>query len=56
MNYKKLVNPNVKVVQRVNECDERNIKINSFYLEASECANVVIFVSSWLESIYLEWV
>ena len=56
INYKKLVNPNVKVVQRVNECDERKNTsgINSFYLEASECANVVIFVSSWLESIYLD--
>ena len=55
INYKKLVNPNVKVVQRVNECDERKntTGINSFYLEASDCANIVVFVSSWLESIYL---
>ena len=56
INYKKFVNPNVKVVQRINECDERKNTsgINNFYLEASESANIVVFVSSWLESIYLK--
>ena len=55
-NYKKYVNPNVTVVQRINECDERKGTnfINQYYLEASKCADHVIFVSEWLRSIYLD--
>ena len=43
--YKKYVNPNVTVVQRINECDERkNTKnINKFYLDADESADHVVF-------------
>lgn len=53
--YKELVNPNVAVVQRINECDERKFtkNINQFYLEASHCADHIVFVSSWLRNIYL---
>jgi len=52
--YKKFVNPNVTVIQRINECDERKGTdfINEFYLQASECADHVIFVSNWLKDIY----
>lgn len=52
--YKKYVNKNVTVVQRINECDERKNTdyINEFYLEASKIAQKVVFVSSWLEGIY----
>lgn len=55
-NYKKYVNPNVSVIQRINECDERKGTnfINKFYLEASECADHVIFVSHWLRNIYID--
>lgn len=55
LQYKKFVNPHVKVVQRINECDERKNTdgINRFYLEASDSADTVVFVSRWLESIYL---
>ena len=44
------------VVQRINECDERKGTdfINKFYLEASKCADHVIFVSKWLEKIYTD--
>jgi len=54
--YIDLVNPNAIVVQRINECDERKGTkgINNLYLEASEIANKVVFVSEWLRSIYLE--
>ena len=54
--YKKFVNPNVNVVQRINECDERKNTsgINQFYLNASNCADKVVFVSSWLESIFID--
>ena len=53
--YKKLVNPNVVVIQRINECDERKGTnyINKYYLDASDCADHVIFVSNWLKNIYI---
>lgn len=53
--YKKYVNPNVVVVQRINECDERKDTdyINNFYLNSTKCADHVVFVSSWLREIYL---
>ncbi len=53
--YKEHVNKNVKVIQRINECDERKDteNINKFYLEASNSADHVVFVSSWLEEIYI---
>lgn len=54
--YKKYINPNSIVVQRINECDERKNtnNINKFYLNASNVANHIVFVSSWLRSIYLK--
>ncbi len=53
--YKKFVNPNVSVVQRINECDERKNteNINNFYLDASKVADHVVFVSTWLRNIYI---
>ena len=53
--YKKFVNPNVVVIQRINECDERKGTdyINKYYLDASECADHVVFVSNWLKQIYV---
>ena len=52
--YKKYINPNSIVVQRINECDERKNtnNINKFYLNASNVANHVVFVSTWLRNIY----
>ena len=56
LKYKKYVNRNSIVVQRINECDERKGTdfINQFYLNASNCADHVVFVSSWLKDIYLK--
>lgn len=56
IDYKKYINPRVRVVQRINECDERKGTnfINKFYLDASSCADHVVFVSSWLRNIYLD--
>ena len=53
--YKRYVNENVSVVQRINECDERKNTsgTNQIYLEASNTADHVIFVSSWLRDLYL---
>ena len=44
--YKKYVNKNVAVVQRINECDERKNTsgTNEIYLTASKTADHVIFV------------
>jgi glycosyltransferase involved in cell wall biosynthesis len=52
--YKKFINPNVVVIQRINECDERKGTnyINKYYLNASDCADHIIFVSNWLKNIY----
>ena len=54
--YKRHINKNVKVVQRINECDERKNtkKINKLYLKSSEVADHVVFVSEWLRKIYLD--
>lgn len=53
--YKKYINSNVAVVQRINECDERKNTegTNKIYLEASDTADHVIFVSSWLRDLYI---
>lgn len=55
--YKRFVNPNVVVIQRINECDERKGTdyINQYYLDASDCADHVIFVSNWLKNIYIDF-
>ncbi|MDA9645438.1 glycosyltransferase [Candidatus Actinomarina] len=55
LKYKKYVNPKVVVIQRINECDERKGTdfINQYYLNASECADHVIFVSKWLKNIFI---
>ena len=53
--YKKYVKNDTVVVQRINECDERKgtNNINAFYLKASNVADHVVFVSSWLKNIYI---
>ncbi len=54
--YKEFVNANTVVVQRINECDERKgtENINSLYLDASNLSDHIVFVSSWLQDIYLK--
>ena len=56
LKYKKYVNRNSIVVQRINECDERkNTKgVNKLYLSSTEIADSVVFVSNWLQDIYLQ--
>ena len=53
--FKKLVNPNVKVVHRVNECDQRKntFGVNKYYLSANKAADHTVFVSKWLKNIYI---
>ena len=54
--YIKHINPKTVVVQRINECDERKntTNINQFYLNASDVADHVVFVSEWLREIYIK--
>ena len=54
--YRKMVNPNVVVIQRINECDERKDtnNINNFYLDSSHYVDHVVFVSKWLRNIYVD--
>ena len=50
----KICQPKCICSQRINECDERkNTDINDFYLEASQVADHVVFVSKWLQDIYI---
>ena len=53
-NYKKFINPNVKIIHRINECDERkNTKtVNKEILYCNSIADSTVFVSKWLKKIY----
>ena len=48
-----MVNPNVVVIQRINECDERKDtnNINNFIFDSSHYVDHVVFVSKWLKYI-----
>ena len=52
--YKKLVNPNVMVIHRINECDER--KNTNYMNKLLKRANIVsdntVFESQWLKKIH----
>ena len=54
--YKKLVNPNVKVVHRINECDQRKNTsgLNQYYIKSNKVADHTVFVSEWLKKIYID--
>ena len=53
-NYKRFINPNVKIIHRINECDERkNTKyVNEEILNCNSIANTTVFVSNWLKKLY----
>lgn len=55
INYLKYVNTNTVVVHRFNECDERKntTGLNNFMIKANDCSDLNIFVSQWLQQIYL---
>ena len=52
--YKKYINPNVKIVHRVNECDERKNtnNVNKEIIHCNSIADSTIFVSNWLMNLY----
>tara|TARA_Y100000389_G_scaffold152311_1_gene152256 strand:+ start:1367 stop:2404 length:1038 start_codon:yes stop_codon:yes gene_type:complete len=53
-NYKKYINPNVKVIHRINECDERKNTnfVNDEIMKCNEIADSTVFVSNWLKNLY----
>ena len=53
--YQDFVNPNVVVVHRINECDERKKTnfVNEYLVEANKVADYTIFVSSWLKNLFV---
>jgi len=52
--YKSLVNKNVKLVHRINECDERKNTnyVNKKMMKVSKFSDFTIFVSSWISDLY----
>lgn len=52
--YKLLVNKNVKIVHRINECDERKNTnyVNKKMMKVSSLSDFTIFVSSWISDLY----
>ena len=53
--YISKVNKKTRVVQRINECDERKIRrCKQTVLSSTEVADSVVFVSNWLQEIYLQ--
>lgn len=53
--YLRFRNPAALVVHRINECDERKGTdyVNKFLIEANRCADHTIFISTWLEKLFL---
>jgi len=52
--YKTFINKNVKIVHRINECDERKNTsyVNKKMKKVSKYADFTVFVSSWLSDLY----
>ena len=55
--YKRFVNKNVKIVHRINECDERKGTkyVNEKMTDISKSSDYTVFVSYWLESLYINF-
>lgn len=54
--YKKK-NPNVKIIHRINENDmkrEKSIHIEPLLIETMKIADIVVFVSKWMQNYYIE--
>lgn len=54
--YLKHVNPRAIVVHRINECDERKgtSGVNARLMKANRCADHTVFVSTWLQNLFLQ--
>lgn len=56
LNYLSFVKRETLVVHRVNECDERKNTnyVNKYLLNANKVADHTVFVSKWLEDLYIQ--
>jgi glycosyltransferase involved in cell wall biosynthesis len=56
LSYKKNVNPNVKVMHRVNECDARKDTnfMDDILIETAKHTDKTIFISQWLKDYFVE--
>lgn len=57
INYKNNINPNVKIIHRVNECDikrEVSINIEPLLINTMKFVNHIVFVSSWLRNYFID--
>jgi len=54
--YQKYINPNVVVIHRINECDERKNTdfVNEYLIEANKVSDFTIFVSTWLKDLFIK--
>lgn len=54
INYRLKINKKVKIILRVNECDERKNtnNINRLFMDSSKISDVTVFVSDWLLRLY----
>ena len=55
--YKKFINKNVKIIHRINECDERKNTnyVNKRISKINKVADHTVFVSEWLMNIYTKY-
>ena len=53
--YLRFRNPEALVIHRINECDERKGTdyVNGLLIEANRCADHTVFISTWLEKLFL---
>ena len=54
--YLKFINRETLVMHRINECDERKNTnyVNKYLLNANKVADHTVFVSKWLENLYIQ--
>lgn len=53
--YMDIVNKDVLIVHRINECDERKGTnyVNKYLIEANKVADETVYVSKWIQELYL---
>lgn len=55
LNYKK-INPGVKIIQRINDCDARKntSNVDAMLIECSKYIDATIFVSNWMKKYFMD--
>ena len=54
--YRDLVNNDVLIIHRINECDERKGTnyVNKYLIEANKVADETVYVSKWIQDLYMQ--